>query len=89
VHIKDLESVLIKIQSKKEDTLSVSGYRTMERLLPPTSHQQEEEKDDDLSFAERELKSQRQVENESLSRYIDTRFCATDFEPTGATFLNG
>jgi hypothetical protein len=53
VHIKDLESALIKIQSKKEDILSVSGYWIMERLLLPTSHQQEEEKDDDLSFAER------------------------------------
>jgi hypothetical protein len=89
VHTKDLEAALIKIQSKEKDTLSVSGYRTTERLLLPTSHQQEEEKDDGLSFAERELKRQRQVENESLSRYIDTRFCATDFKSTGATFLNG
>jgi hypothetical protein len=49
VHSKDLESAFIKIQSKEKDKLSVSGYRTMERLLLPTSHQQEEEKDDDLS----------------------------------------
>jgi hypothetical protein len=74
VHAKDLESALIKIQVKTEDSLSFPEQRAVERLLIHASQPVEGKNDVELSFAERELKRQRQAELKSSTRCIDTRF---------------
>ena len=82
IHDKPLESAILKIQSKKENTLTDLEKGAVEKLLLPSALVRDEPgageicADDDaqLSFAERALKRQRVQDTAEGSKYVNTRF---------------
>ncbi|KAI2491689.1 hypothetical protein MHU86_22864 [Fragilaria crotonensis] len=80
IHDKHLESAILKIQSKKENTLTDLEKGAVNKLLLSSLLAQDEPgagdicDDAELSFAERALKRQRVQDTTEGSKYVNTRF---------------